>query len=119
MSFTPESSGVPGSDRSTAGVSVHEEFNGPERGNLGLGQRATARVVVQLADPAIIGRLISRASEDLRAGIALVEPAAAANQPPMLQRNSARGGGNPIDTEEPEVRAQIDATFALAPARGE
>jgi uncharacterized protein YggE len=50
-------------------VSVAEEFNPPTRGNRGLGHRATARIAVHLADPEVIGRAISRASEDLRASI--------------------------------------------------
>jgi len=61
--------GVREADRSTAGVSVTDEFDPPTRGNRELGHRATARIAVHLADPEVIGRAISRASEDLRASI--------------------------------------------------
>jgi uncharacterized protein YggE len=150
--------GVLEADRSTAGVSVAEEFDPPTRGNRGLGHRATARIAVHLADPEVIGRAISRASEDLRASIdgphwfvtpanparleaarqaaadarskarayaagvgvtldgliCLVEPDTA-DRPPGIRRVSAAGGSRdmPIDVEEYEVRATIDATFAL------
>jgi uncharacterized protein len=150
--------GVPEPDRSTAGVSVAEEFDPPTRGNRGLGHRATARIAVHLADPAVIGRAISRASEDLHASIdgphwfvtpanparleaarqaaadarskaqayaagvgeildgliCLVEPDTV-GRPPGIRRVSAAAGGRdmPIDGEEYEVRATIDATFAL------
>jgi uncharacterized protein YggE len=150
--------GVPEADRSTAGVSVGEEFDPPTRGNRGLGHRATARIAVHLADPEVIGRAISRASEDLRASIdgphwfvtpgnparleaarqaaadarskaqayaagvgatldglvCLVEPETA-DRPPGIRRVSAAAGARdmPIDVEEYEVRATIDATFAL------
>jgi uncharacterized protein YggE len=60
---------VPEADRATAGVSVAEEFDPPTRGNRGLGHRATARIAVHLADPEVIGRAISRASEELQASI--------------------------------------------------
>ena len=150
--------GVREADRSTAGVSVAEEFDPPTRGNRGLGHRATARIAVHLADPEVIGRAISRASEDLRASIdgphwfvtsanparleaarqaaadarskaqayaagvgvtldgliCLVEPNTA-DRAPGIRRVSAAAGSRdmPIDVEEYEVRATIDATFAL------
>ena len=150
--------GVREEDRSTAGVSVAEEFDPPTRSNRGLGHRATARIAVHLADPEVIGRTISRASEELRAGIdgphwfvtpanparleaarqaaadarskaqayaagvgvsldglmCLVEPDTA-NRPGGIRRISAAAGSRdmPIDVEEYEVRATIDATFAL------
>jgi uncharacterized protein len=151
--------GVREADRSTAGVSVAEEFDPPTRSNRGLGHRATARIAVHLADPEVIGRAISRASEDLHASIdgphwfitpanparleaarqaaadarrkaeafatgvgatldilvSLVEPDTG-NRPPGLMRSAWAAAGAadmPIDVEEYEVRATIDATFAL------
>jgi uncharacterized protein YggE len=146
-------------DRSTAGVSVAEEFDPPARGNRGLGHRATARIAVHLADPEVIGKAISRASEDLQASIdgphwfvtpdnparlaaarqaaadarskaqayaagvgvtldgliCLVEPDTADRPPRPIRRLSAAAGSPdmPIDVEEYEVRATIDATFAV------
>ncbi len=150
--------GVQEADRSTAGVSVAEEFDPPMRGDRGLGHRATARIAVHLADPEVIGRAISRASEDLRASIdgprwfitpanparlqaakqaaadarskaqayaagvgvtldrlmCLIEPDTA-DRPDGARRVSAAAGSRdmPIDLEEHEVQATIDATFAL------
>ncbi len=150
--------GVREADRSTAGVSVAEEFDPPTRGSRGLGHRATARIAVHLADPEVIGRAILRASEDLGASIdgphwfvtpanparleaasqaaadarskaqayaagvgvtldglmCLVEPDAA-SRPGGLGTVSAAASGRDlsIDVEEYEVRATIDATFAL------
>jgi uncharacterized protein YggE len=151
--------GVREADRSTAGVSVAEEFDPPLRGNRGLGHRAAARIAVHLADPEVIGKAISRASEDLHASIdgphwfvtpanparleaatqaaadarnraqayaaglgvtlagliCLVEPETAGRPPGLIGRASAAAGSRdmPIDVEESEVRATIDATFAL------
>lgn len=150
--------GVPEEDRSTAGVSVAEEFDPPMRGNRGLGHRAVARVAVHLADPEVIGRAISRASEELRASIdgphwfvtpanparleaarqaaadarskaqayaagvgvtldglmCLVEPHTAEGAPATRRVSAAAAGRDmPIDVEEYEVRAAIDATFSL------
>jgi uncharacterized protein len=149
--------GVPEADRSTAGVSVAQEFDPPTHGNRGLGHRATARIAVHLAEPELIGRAISRASEDLRASIdgphwfvtpanparleaaeqaaadarrkaqayaagvgvtldglmCLVEPDTA-DRPRGIRVSAAAGSRDmPIDVEEYEVRAAIDATFAL------
>ena len=151
--------GVREADRSTAGVSVAEEFDPPTRGNRGLGHRATARIAVHLADPEVIGKAISRASEDLQASIdgphwfvtpdnparleaatqaaadarskaqayaagvgvtldrliSLVEPDTADRPPRRIRGLSAAVASRdmPIDVEEYEVRATIDATFAL------
>lgn len=144
--------------RSTAGVSVQEEFDPPERGGRGLGHRATARIGVRLADPEVIGRAISRASTELRASIdgphwyvspanpvryevikqavidarrkaqacaegadaklgmliRLSEPDTMARRPGIARR-AARPSGQemPIDIEQPEVHAFIEATFTL------
>jgi hypothetical protein len=150
--------GVREADRSTAGVTVAQEFDPPSHGNRGLGHHATARIAVHLADPEVIGRAISRASEDLRASIdgphwfvtpanparleaarqaaaaarskaqayaagagvtlgdlvCLVEPDTA-DRPRAIRRVSPAADSDdmPIDVEEHEVRATIDATFAL------
>ncbi len=150
--------GVREADRSTAGATVAEEFDPPTRGNRGLGHRATAWIAVHVADPEVIGSVISRASEDLGASIdgphwfitpgnparleaaaqaaadarnraeayaagvgvtldglmCLVEPDTA-NRPRGIRRGSAAADGPdmPVDIEEYEIRATIDATFAL------
>jgi len=61
--------GVADTDRSTIGVTVHEEFDHTPSGRRSLGHRAVSRVAVRLADPELIGRLITRATESLSARI--------------------------------------------------
>jgi uncharacterized protein YggE len=146
-------------DRSTAGVSVSEEFDHTPHGRRRLGHRATARVTVRLADPDVIGRAISRASEELEAGIdgprwyispanparleAAREAATDARQraeayasgvgaslgaliklteeavpwgkfgPLRLSIQPAGPPPMPIEVEEHEVHAAVEATFAL------
>jgi uncharacterized protein len=57
-------------DRSTTGVSVTEEFDHTPDGRRSLGHRALASMSVRLADTEMIGRLITRASDELDARIA-------------------------------------------------
>jgi uncharacterized protein len=61
--------GVGGSERSTTGVTVHEEFDHTEQGRRSLGHRAVSQVSVRLTDPAPIGRLIAQTTADLAARI--------------------------------------------------
>lgn len=61
--------GVPQGDRSTTGIAVGEEFDHRQEGRVSLGHRAASGVSVRLADPELIGRLISRATQDLDARI--------------------------------------------------
>ncbi len=145
-------------DRSTAGVSVQEEFDPPIRGARGLGHRATARVAVRHTDPEIIGRAISRASEELRASIdgphwyisltnpvrfeaakhavidatrkaracaegagarlgpaiRICEPATGVRPHGVMLRSAAGDTREmPIETEQLEVRAEVEVTFEL------
>jgi uncharacterized protein YggE len=55
--------------RSTAGVSVSEEFDHTSRGAPRSGHRASAVHIVRMTDSDLIGRAITRASEELRASI--------------------------------------------------
>ncbi len=50
-------------DRSTSGVTVREEIDHTARGQRSLGHRASVRTTVRITDPAIAGRLISRATD--------------------------------------------------------
>jgi uncharacterized protein YggE len=61
--------GVARADRSTAGITVEEEWDHTEQGRRSLGHRATARISVRLTDPEQMGRLIARATEELGARI--------------------------------------------------
>jgi uncharacterized protein YggE len=56
--------------RSTTGVTVDEEVEHTNRGRRSLGHRASATLSVRLADPAIIGRVLMRATSELDARIA-------------------------------------------------
>ena len=153
--------GVPQSDRSTAGVSVNEEFDHTPEGRRQLGHRATARVAARLADAELIGRIITRASDELGAGIegprwyisptnparltaasqaaadakqraeayaagvgatlgallVLAEPGVVAGKGFGRMRAIAVAGGAPppmpIDVEDHQVNAAIEATFLL------
>lgn len=57
------------SDRSTTGVSVYEEFDHAQGWRRSLGHRAVARVSLRLADPDLIGRIVTRATAELDARI--------------------------------------------------
>lgn len=64
-----DESGVEKTDRSTAGVTVEEEFDHTQEGRRSLGHRASSRVSVRLSDPEVMGRLIARATGELGARI--------------------------------------------------
>ncbi len=59
--------GVEPKDRSTSGITVYEEFD--HTGRSSLGHRAASVLSARLTDPELIGRLITRAAEELRAQI--------------------------------------------------
>jgi uncharacterized protein YggE len=52
------------SDRSTTGITVHEEFDHAQGERRSLGARATTRASVRLTDPELIGRLIEQAVDE-------------------------------------------------------
>jgi uncharacterized protein YggE len=61
--------GVEKADRTTAGVTVSEEFDHTQQGRRSLGHRAAVRVALRLTDSELIGQLASRAVEELSARI--------------------------------------------------
>ena len=61
--------GIAKAERSTTGVTVHEEFEHGAEGRRSLGYRAATRVSVRLNDHELIGGLIERAVEELAARI--------------------------------------------------
>jgi uncharacterized protein len=61
--------GVANADRSTAGVTVEDEFEHTEKGRRSLGHRAMSRVSVRVTDPDVIGTLVTRATSDLAARV--------------------------------------------------
>ena len=56
-------------DRTTAGVTVSEEFDHTPQGRRSLGHRAATQVALRLTDPQLIGQLVSRAADELAARI--------------------------------------------------
>ena len=61
--------GAATTDRSTAGVTVYEEFDHTASGRRSLGHRAAASTSVRLTDPELIGQLITKATTNLQARI--------------------------------------------------
>jgi uncharacterized protein YggE len=61
--------GVDKADRMTSGITVAEEFDQTAEGRQSLGHRAVSRVVLRLADPDLIGRVIVLATEELSARV--------------------------------------------------
>jgi uncharacterized protein YggE len=59
--------GVGKSDRTTTGITVEEEWDHTDKGRRSLGHRAVSRLSVRLADPELIGRLVTKATTDLAA----------------------------------------------------
>jgi uncharacterized protein YggE len=76
--------GIPREDRSTAGITVQEDFDHTEQGRRSLGHRATATVSVRITDTELIGRVIMRASAELDARIAGPSWRVSANNPAWL-----------------------------------
>jgi uncharacterized protein len=60
---------VPGSDRSTTGITVNEEFDHTKDGRKALGYRATTTLSVRLTDMKLIGTVVMRCTEELDARI--------------------------------------------------
>jgi uncharacterized protein YggE len=56
-------------ERSTTGVTVHEEFDHTPQGRRSVGHRAITRLLVRLTDHQMIGRLIARATGQLAARV--------------------------------------------------
>jgi uncharacterized protein YggE len=61
--------GIPGSDRSTTGVTVQEEFDHTPEGRHSLGYHAASRLSVRLVDADVAGTLFGRATRELDARI--------------------------------------------------
>jgi uncharacterized protein YggE len=61
--------GVAKADRSTTGITVAEEHDHTESGRHLLGHRATSHMSVRLADPAQVGELVARATDEVSAGV--------------------------------------------------
>lgn len=76
---------IAGAERSTAGVTVVEEFDHTQEGRRSLGYRAQASVSIRVADNDLIGRLMMRASEELDARISGPHWRISASNPAWLE----------------------------------
>lgn len=72
-------------DRSTSDVAVREEIDHTSHGRRSLGHRASARVMVRVTDLTLAGRVISRATKELRASVDGPRWSVSRNNPVRLQ----------------------------------
>lgn len=72
-------------ERSTAGVTVVEEFDHTQEGRRPLGNRAQASVSIRVSDNELIGRLVMRASDELDARISGPHWRISASNPAWLE----------------------------------
>ena len=84
--------GVKNADRTTAGVTVSEEFEHTPQGRRSLGHRAATHVALRLTDPELIGQLIARAAGKLDARVSGLRWQIAPDNPVRLEaaREAAR-----------------------------
>jgi uncharacterized protein YggE len=109
------------SDRSTTGVSVHEEFDHTKGDRCSLGHRAASTVAVRLTDLELIGRLITRATTELDAQVDGPRWQVAPENPVRLQaaREAAAAGQRKAQAYAEGVGARLGPLLGLAePASG-
>ncbi len=108
--------GVAKSDRSTSGITVYEEFDHTQEGRRSLGHRAAAALSARLTDPELIGRLITRATEELQARIDGPSWQIAESNPVRLQaaREAAAQGQRKAQAYAEGVGARLGALLKLA-----
>jgi uncharacterized protein YggE len=77
--------GVAREDRSTTGITVHEQFDHTNDGPRSVGHRAAASVSVRITDTELIGSVIMRASDEVDARIAGPSWRVSASNPVWLE----------------------------------
>lgn len=104
------------SDRSTTGVSVHEDFDHTSGGSRSLGHRAVCAVAVRLTEPVLIGRLITRATTELDARVDGPRWQIAPQNPVRLEvaRQAAADGQRKAQAYAEGVGARLGALVRLA-----
>jgi hypothetical protein len=102
-------------DRSTSGITVYEEFDHTQEGRRSLGHRAAAALSARLTDAALIGRLITRATEELQARIDGPSWQIAESNPVRLQaaREAAAQGQRKAQAYAEGVGARLGALLKL------
>lgn len=103
-------------DRSTAGVTVYEEFDHTRSGRRSLGHRAAATVSARFTSPEPIGRLITRATTELQARIDGPQWQIAARNPIHLEaaRAAAADGRRKAQAFADGVGAKLGHIIKLA-----
>ena len=108
--------GIASSDRSTTGVSVHEDFDHTSEGRRSLGHRAASAIAVRLTDVGLIGRLVTRATTELDARVDGPRWQIAAENPVRLDaaRQAAADGQRKAQAYAEGVGARLGALIRLA-----
>ena len=108
--------GIASSDRSTTGVSVHEDFDHTAEGRRSLGHRAASAIAVRLTDLELIGRLVTRATTELDARVDGPRWQVAADNPIRLEaaRRAASDGQRKAQAYAEGVGARLGALIRLA-----
>ncbi len=103
-------------DRSTTGVSVHEEFDHTAEGRRSQGHRAVAAVTLRLTDVDAIGRLMTRATTELDARVDGPHWQIADTNPVRLEaaRRAAADGRRKAQAYAEGVGAQLGGLIRLA-----
>ncbi|MDQ6730654.1 MAG: SIMPL domain-containing protein [Actinomycetota bacterium] len=106
--------GIASSDRSTTGVSVHEDFDHTHEGRRSLGHRAESAIAVRLTALDLIGRLVIRATTELDARVDGPHWLAAEN-PVRLEaaRQAAADGQRKAQAYAEGVGARLGALIRL------
>jgi uncharacterized protein YggE len=109
------------SDRSTTGVSVHEDFDHTSEGRRSLGHRAVSAVAVRLTELELIGRLITRATTELDARVDGPSWQIAPQNPVRLEaaRQAAADGQRKAQAYAEGVGARLGALVRLAEPESE
>jgi uncharacterized protein YggE len=107
--------GIDSSDRSTTGVSVHEEFDHTQAGRRSLGHRAASAIAVRLTDLELIGRLVTRATTEFDARVDGPRWQVAAENPVRLEaaRQAAANGQRKAQAYAAGVGASLGALIRL------
>ena len=107
--------GIASSDRSTTGVSVHEDFDHTPEGRRSLGHRAASAIAVRLTDLELIGRLVTRATTELDARVDGPRWQVAADNPIRLEaaRQAAADGQRKAQAYAEGVGARLGALIKL------
>lgn len=107
--------GIASSDRSTTGVSVHEDFDHTHEGRRSLGHRAASAIAVRLTALDLIGRLVTRATTELDARVDGAHWQIAADNPIRLEaaRQAAADGQRKAQAYAEGVGARLGALIRL------